>query len=116
MSGKGTVLELAILIAAGSLVGIIGLQSFVFAPLGTPLASTVVFVVQTAPLVAIAPLILARRDRAPLWMALASLLYFVHGVARVTVPEERLSGGLEILFALALLAACLALARMSRVE
>ena len=111
MSGRRTVLELAMLISAGSLIGIIGLQCFLFAPLASPLASAVVFIVQTAPLVAILPLILARRERAPIWMALASLLYFVHGVARVTAPEERLSAAFEIVFSLALLAACLAIAR-----
>jgi uncharacterized membrane protein len=114
VNGRRTILELAILITAGSLVALIGLQRFLFAPLATTLASLVVFVVQTAPLVAILPLVLARRERAPLWMSLVSLLYFVHGVARVATPDERLSGAFEIAFALGLLAACLALARMPR--
>jgi uncharacterized membrane protein len=112
MNGLRTVLELAVLITAGSLVGLVGLQCFLFAPLATPLASVVVFVAQTAPLVAIIPTVLARRERAPLWMALASLLYFVHGVARVVLPDERVSAAFEIFFALALLATSLALARV----
>jgi uncharacterized membrane protein len=112
VNGRRTLLEVAILIAAGSLVGLIGLQCFLFAPLASSTASMVVFFAQTAPLVAVAPAVLARRQRAPLWMALASLLYFVHGVSRAVVPDERLSGAFEVLFALALLTACLALARL----
>jgi uncharacterized membrane protein len=111
---RRTILELVILISAGSLVALMGLQCFLFAPLATPLASGVVFVAQSAPIAAVLPALLARRSRAPLWMALVSLLYFVHGIARVTAPAERVSGAFEIVFALALLAACLALARSAQ--
>ena len=107
-------LELGALVGAGSLVAMLGLQSFVFAPLASFGASLFVFVVQATPLMVVTPVLIARRPRAAFWMTLVSLLYFVHGVALAATSATRVVGAFEIAFALVLFGASVTLLRIEQ--
>ncbi len=95
-----TALRMALLIWIGSLFALLGMQRFFVEPLGTMLATIAVFVGQVAPLLIVAPVALRHGSRGPLWVCLAMLLYFVHGVWQWSSPNVRLFGILEVVFAL----------------
>ena len=107
MNGRRTILELAILITAGSLVALIGLQRFLFAPLATTLTRTSVVLffavrifsssafvaaswLSSSRIVILAARILVRASPAPLAIALSiglSFLMRLLGQSRYQPPE-----------------------------
>ena len=95
-----TALRMTLLIWIGSLFALLGLQRFFVEPLGTMVATIVVFVGQVAPLLVVAPAALRSGSRGPLWVCLAMLLYFVHGIWQWSSPNVRLFGVLEVIFSL----------------
>jgi len=95
------VLRFTLLIWLGSLFGLLGVERFLFSPLDSLPATLGVFVFQTLPILAAAPVTLRSPARGAFWSSLASMLYFVHGVATLVTPSDRLFGMLEIGFALA---------------
>ena len=106
-------LRFTLLVWLGSLFALFGVERWLIDPVGSLAANTVVFAVQTAPIVAVAVLSLRDAARGALWCALASLVYFVHGIARVASPPARLSGAIEIAFALGVFVSGLLLLRVS---
>jgi len=95
-----TVLRFALLIWMGSLFALLALQRFVIEPLGSPLASAIVFVAQAAPLLVLAPLVIRPGVGSVFWAALIMPLYLIHGVWQGSVIGVRLIGALEVAFAL----------------
>ena len=93
-------LRTTLLIWIGSLFALLGLQRFFVEPLPSVVATIAVFVGQVAPLLVVAPAMLRRGARGPLWVCLAMLLYFVHGVWQWSSPNVRLFGDLEVIFSL----------------
>lgn len=88
------------LLWAGSLFALLGLQRFFADPLTTFWATLAVFLVQTAPLLLVLVMALRPGARGPLWLCLVMLLYFVHGVWQWNTPGAQLFGMLEVVFAL----------------
>jgi len=105
-------LRLTLLVWLGSLFALLGVERWFIDPLGSLAANAAVFAVQTAPIVAVAALSIRDAARGALWSALVSLVYFVHGVARAAAPAERLSGLIEIAFALGAFVSALLLLRV----
>ncbi|HTK98231.1 MAG TPA: DUF2069 domain-containing protein [Pseudomonadales bacterium] len=95
-----TALRMALLIWIGSLFALLGMQRFFAEPLATMVATIAVFVGQVAPLLVVTPAALRGGARGPLWICLAMLLYFVHGVWQWNSPNVRLFGILEVVFSL----------------
>lgn len=95
-----TALRMALLVWIGSLFALLGMQRFFVEPLSSTIATIAVFVGQVAPLLVVAPAALRSGARGPLWVCLAMLLYFVHGVWQWTSPNVRLFGALEVIFSL----------------
>jgi uncharacterized membrane protein len=95
-----TALRVALLIWIGSLFALLGMQRLFVEPLATWGATVAVFVGQVAPLLLVAPAALRTGARGPLWVCLAMLLYFVHGIWQWSSPNVRLFGILEVIFAL----------------
>jgi len=93
-------LRMTLLIWIGSLFALLGLQRFFVEPLTTMVATIAVFIGQVAPLLVVAPVALRPGARGPLWVCLAMLLYFVHGVWQWGSPSVRLFGILEVVFSL----------------
>jgi len=106
-----TALRFTLLVWLGSLFALFGVERWLVDPLGSVAATAVVFAAQTAPIVAVAALSIRSPARGAFWAALASLVYFVHGIARVPSPTDRLSGGVEIALALGAFATALLLLR-----
>jgi len=95
-----TALRMALLIWIGSLFALLGMQRFFAEPLATMVATIAVFVGQVAPLLVLTPAAVRGGARGPLWICLAMLLYFVHGVWQWNSPNVRLFGILEVVFSL----------------
>jgi uncharacterized membrane protein len=95
-----TALRMALLIWIGSLFALLGMQRFFVEPLPSMVATIAVFVGQVAPLLIVAPAALRSGARGPLWVCLAMLLYFVHGVWQWSSPNVRVFGILEVIFSL----------------
>ena len=100
MTRTVTALRFTVLLWTGSLFALLGLQRFFVDPLPTFAATLTVFLVQTAPLLLVLPVVLRPGARGPLWLLLVTLLYFVHGVWQWNTPAVRLFGILEVVFAL----------------
>jgi uncharacterized membrane protein len=105
-------LRFTLLIWLGSLFALFGIERWIVDPIGSLAANAIVFAVQTAPIVAVAVLSIRDAARGALWAALASLVYFVHGIARVVSPMQRFNGAIEIIFALGTFASGLVLLRV----
>ncbi len=99
----------AALLLCGALIILLALQRFAAAPLETPQANLLVFLVQAAPAVAIAVSLLRVTLRCAFWTSMGSLLYVFHGVLQIFTVEGRLFGAVELLLALALFGAGFAL-------
>jgi len=104
-------LRFTLLVWLGSLFALFGVERWLVDPLGSFAATAAVFAVQTAPIVAVAILSIRDAARGALWGSLASLVYFVHGVAQIPSPTDRLSGGVEIALALGTFVTALMLLR-----
>ena len=104
-------LRFTLLLWLGSLFALFGVERWLLEPLASFAATAIVFVVQTAPIVAAAWLSIRAPARGGFWSALAALVYFAHGVARCAAPTERLSGAIEIALALGVFATALLLLR-----
>jgi uncharacterized membrane protein len=98
-------LQLACLLLIGSLFALTGLRQFFIQPLATPSTNTLWFIIQVLPLLAVLPGALRLRPRSYLLAALASTLYFVHGVLLAATPELRGLGLWEAGFSVGLLVA-----------
>jgi len=107
-------LRFALLIWLGSLFALLGLERFVFDPLPSVTATIAVFVVKALPILMCAPLAVRRPARGAFWVSLASMLYFTDGVVAAFVPERRLFGAIEIVFALGTFVTALLLMRETR--
>lgn len=94
------VLRFTLLLWLGSLFALLGVERLLFDPLATPIATFGVFVFQTLPVLVSAPATLRNPSRGAFWSSLASMLYFVHGVAQLVTPAGRLFGMIEVGFAL----------------
>ena len=94
------VMRMTLLVWLGSLFALLGLQRVFVEPLGSLLATIVVFVVQVAPLLVVAPLSLRPGHRGPLWVCLVTLLYFVHGVWQWSDQATHIFGVFEVIFAI----------------
>ena len=108
-----TPLRAALLIWLGSLFALLGLQRFFVEPLPSFAATLGVFVIQLAPLLITAPLVLRPGARGPLWVCLASILYFVHGIWQWIAPDLRIFGVLEVIFSLGLFVTALFLLKVT---
>ena len=97
MNGQA-VLRMTLLIWIGSVFALLGLQRVFVEPLGSLLATIAVFVAQVAPLLIVAPMALGPGARGPLWVCLAMLLYFTHGVWQWSDPATRAFGTFEVIF------------------
>jgi len=105
-------LRFVLLVWLGSLFALFGVERWLIDPVGSLAANAIVFAVQTAPIVVVAALSIRDAARGALWASLVSLVYFVHGIARVAAPAERLSGALEIALALGAFSSALLLLRV----
>ncbi len=105
-------LQLALLICIGSLFATLGLQRFFVDPIPALSTNLIVFVLQTAPLIAAAIAILRLTKRCAFWSAMVSLVYFIHGVMLLFSIDGRLLGGWETFFALAMFTLSFPLARL----
>jgi uncharacterized membrane protein len=94
------VMRITLLVWLGSLFALLGLQRVFVEPLGSLLATIVVFVVQIAPLLIVAPLALRPGARGPLWVCFVTLLYLVHGVWQWSDPATRIFSVFEVIFSL----------------
>lgn len=92
-----TALRFTLLLWIGSLFALLGMQRFFLDPLDSLLATTVVFVVQVAPLLLLTPLALRPGPRGPMWIALTLPLYLIHGIWQL---DARPVGMLEVIFSL----------------
>jgi len=93
-------LRVTLLTWVGSLFALLGLQRVFVEPLATLPATIAVFVVQVAPLLIVGPLALRGDAKGPLWVCLATLLYFTHGVWQWSDPATRTFGVFEVMFSL----------------
>jgi uncharacterized membrane protein len=100
MSRAVTALQFTLLLWVGSLFALLGLQRFFVEPLATTAATVTVFAAQTVPLLVLLPVVLRGGARGPLWLCLAMLLYFVHGIWQWHTPAGHLFGIFEVVFAL----------------
>ena len=91
-------LRFTLLLWIGCLFALVGMQRFFFDSLPSPMATIAVFIIQVAPLLLVTPAALRTGSRGPLWVCLAMLLYFVHGVWQWSTPATRLFGSLELIF------------------
>ena len=91
-------LRVALMLWVGSLFALLAMQRFFIEPLPSLPATIAVFIGQVAPLLIVMPGALRPGSRGPLWVCLAMLLYFVHGVWQWSAPNARLIGMLEVLF------------------
>ena len=98
-------LQLACLGLSGSLFALTGLRQFFVEPLATPSINALWFGIQVLPLLAVLPGVLRDSARSYLFAALASTLYFIHGVLLVATPELRAMGLWEAGFSVGLLIA-----------
>ena len=96
-----TPLRMTLLLWVGSLFALLGMQRFFVEPLPSVPATIAVFIGQVAPLLIVTPGALRTGSRGPLWVCLAMLLYFVHGVWQWTSPNAHLIGFLEVIFSVA---------------
>jgi len=99
------ILQFVCVLLIGSLFALTGLRQFFVQPLASPTSNTLWFVIQVLPLLAVVPGVLRLRARSHLLAALASTLYFVHGVLLCATPQLRALGLWEIVFSVALLVA-----------
>jgi uncharacterized membrane protein len=100
MSRPAIALRFTQLLWLGSLFALLSLQRLFADTLSAPLARITVFVVQVAPLLAVAPLLVRPGPRGTLWVCLLTPLYFVHGIWQYGAPDTRWFGILEVIFAL----------------
>ena len=100
-----TALQLVCLGLIGSLFALTGLRQFFVEPLASPATNAVWFLIQVLPLLAVLPGVLRLRSRSFILAALASTLYFVHGVLLAATPDLRAMGLWEVAFAVGLLVA-----------
>ncbi len=96
-------LQFVSLLMAGSLFALTGLRQFFIYPLENSTINLLWFTVQVLPLLLVLPGLLALKSRGFFFTALASTLYFVHGVLLAVDPSDRLIGLCEVGFAIALL-------------
>jgi uncharacterized membrane protein len=89
----------------GSLFALTGLRQFFVEPLASPSSNAIWFFIQVLPLLAVLPGVLMRSARSYLLAALASTLYFIHGVLLAATPELRGLGLWEAGFSVGLLVA-----------
>jgi uncharacterized membrane protein len=104
-------LRFTLFVWLGSLFALFGVERWLLDPLGSVAATAIVFAAQVAPIVAAAIVSLRNPARGAFWTALASLIYFVHGISRVAAPTDRSSGAIEIALALGAFSTALFLLR-----
>jgi uncharacterized membrane protein len=108
-------LRFTLLLWLGSLFALLGVQRLFGDMPMTPLARFTVFVVQAAPLLVVAPLLVRPGPRGALWLCLLTPFYFVHGVWQYGAPDTRVFGVLEVVFALgAFVSSCFLLKLLPR--
>jgi uncharacterized membrane protein len=93
--------QLGVLLCAGSLIALLGLQR-IMSPLETFIANGIVFAVQIAPLVAIVIAVVRLTPRCAFWAAFVSLIYLFHGILQIFTLDGRIFGVFEVGFALML--------------
>lgn len=98
-------LQPACLLLIGSLLALTGVRQFFVQPLATPGVNALWFSIQVLPLLAVVPGVLLLRPRSHLLAALASTLYFVHGVLLAATAPLRALGLWEAGLSVALLVA-----------
>jgi uncharacterized membrane protein len=102
VEGKVILSQFGLLLCAGSLFALLGLQRFFAAPLGTVTANVVVFAVQTAPILSVVVAVLRLTPRCAFWAAFVSLIYLCHGILQIFTTDGRMFGIWEVGFALGL--------------
>jgi len=107
-------LRFTLLVWLGSLFALLGLVRFVFEPLASTAATLGVFLFQTLPILVSIPVTLRDAPRGAFWASLSSMLYFVHGVATLVTPEDRVLGVLETGLALGAFVTSVMLMRAAR--
>ena len=96
-------LQFCCLVMIGSLFALTGLRQFFVHPLEDSSINLVWFIVQVLPLLLALPGLLRRKSRGFFFAAMASTLYFVHGVLLAVDPSDRMLGLFEVGFAITLL-------------
>jgi uncharacterized membrane protein len=96
------ILQMLSLISLGSIFSVLALYRYFVDPLASLLASTAVLVLQVAPLLLLVFGVIFLRSRQIFYLAIISLLYFIHGVVQVVDPGSRAFGLAEAVFAILL--------------
>lgn len=87
---------------SGSLVALTGLRQFFVDPIPSTTLNLVWFCIQVLPLALTLPSLISGSVKGVLFLCLASMLYFVHGVMAAMVPLTYALGIAEIAFSLML--------------
>jgi len=96
------VLQMISLVSLGSLFSILALYRYFVDPSDTVLVTTGVLFFQAAPLLVLVFGVIYLRSRRIFYLAMVSLLYFMHGIVQMVFPESRGFGLAEVVFALLL--------------
>ena len=95
-------LQMLSLISLGSIFSVLALYRYFVDPLDTLMVSTAVLLLQVAPLLVLVFGVIFLHSRKIFYLAMVSLLYFMHGIVLMVLPESRAFGLAEVVFALVL--------------
>ncbi|MEM9623107.1 MAG: DUF2069 domain-containing protein [Pseudomonadota bacterium] len=90
------------LFCMGSIAGVVGLRQFFVAPLSEPGTNLAWYLMQMLPILATLPGLLRLHLNSTFFLCMGSLLYFIQGVLWAFEPADRVFGGFQIFFSLAL--------------
>ena len=96
------ILQMLSLVSLGSIFSVLALYRYFFDPFDSLLISTFMLLLQVAPLLALVFGVVLLRSRQIFYLAMVSLLYFMHGIVLMVLPESRAFGLAEVIFALVL--------------
>ena len=90
------------LVSLGSVFSVLALYRYFVDPFDSLLISTSMLILQAAPLLVLVFGVVFLRSRQIFYLAMVSLLYFMHGIVLMVLPESRGFGLAEVIFALVL--------------